>query len=174
MPPKLLTAEVGEELEAIDLIGTQGGVEAVRQVGIDFELDVAGAVLDALPGFRIEDLGGLRIGELEGVHAVGLAGKVEGIESEAGDGFALVGVELDFQAHPRAVVHPDVAAAGGDELADLRFGEIDALHVDDDAEVEPVDVLADDLEADGGGDGIGEDGLAGGGRCRARCSRASP
>ena len=97
-------------------------LSAFRHVRIDFELDVAGAVLDALPGFRIEDLGGLRIGELQGVHAVGLAGEVEGIEPEAGDGFALVGVELDFQAHPRAVVHADVAAAGGDELADLGFG----------------------------------------------------
>ena len=159
MPPKLLTAEVGEELEAIDLIGAQGGVEAFREVRVDLELDVVGAVLDALPGLRIEDLGGLGIGELEGVHAVRLAGEVEGIEAEAGDGFALVGVELDFQAHPGAVVHADVATAGGDELADLGFGEIRALHVDDDAEVEPVDVLADDLEAHGGGDGIGEDGL---------------
>ena len=33
------------------------------------------------------------------------------------------------------------------------------MHVDDDAEVEPVDILADDFEADGGGDGIGEDGF---------------
>ena len=109
--------------------------------------------------FGIENLGRLRIGELQGVHAVGFAGEIEGIEPEAGDGLALVGVEFDFEAHPRAVVHADVAAAGGDELADLGFGEIDALDVDDDAQVEPVDVLADDLEAHGGGDGIGEDRL---------------
>jgi hypothetical protein len=44
-------------------------------------------------------------------------------------------------------------------LADLCFGEVDALDVDDDAEVEPVDVLSDDFEADGGGDWIGEDGF---------------
>jgi hypothetical protein len=156
---EVVDREVGEELEAIDLIGAQGGVEAFRHVRIDLELDVAGAVLDALPGLRVEDLGGLGVGELQGVHAVGLAGEVEGVEPEAGDGLALVGVELDFEAHPRAVVHADVAAAGGDELADLGFGEIDALDVDDDAQVEPVDVLADDLEADGGGDGIGEDGF---------------
>ena len=59
--------------------------------------------------------------ELQGVHAVRFAGKVEGIETEPGDGFALVGVELDFQTHPRAVVHPDVSAAGDDELANLGF-----------------------------------------------------
>ena len=119
---EVVDREIGEELEAIDLIGTQRGVERFRHVRIDFELDVAGAVLDALPGFRIEDLGGLRIGELEGVHPVGFAGKIERIETEAGDGLALVGVELDFEAHPRAVVHADVTAAGGDELADLGFG----------------------------------------------------
>ena len=70
---EVVDGEVGEELEAIDLIGTQGGVEAVGDVRIDFELDVSGAVLDAFPGFRIENLGGFRIGELEGVHPVGFA-----------------------------------------------------------------------------------------------------
>src|SRR5690606_7766766 len=112
---------------------------------------------DALPRFRVEHLGGFRIGELEGVHPVRLAGKVERIEAEAGDRFALVRVELDLKPHPGAVFHPDVATAGGHKLADLRFGKINALDVDDDPQVEPVDVLADDLEADGGGDWIGED-----------------
>jgi hypothetical protein len=88
------------------------------------------------------------------VHAVGFAGKVEGIEPEAGDGLALVGVEFDFQAHPGAVVHADVTAAGGDELADLGFGKVRALDVDDDAEVEPVDVAGLlDVVCDAAGDG---------------------
>ena len=156
---EVVDREVGEELEAVDLIGTQGGVERRGHVRVDLELDVAGAVLDALPGFGIEHLGGFRIGQLQGVHPVRLAGQIERIEPEAGDGFALVGVEFDFQAHPGAVIHADIAAAGGDQLADLGFRQVDALHVDDDAQVEPVDVLADDLEAHGGGDRIGEDRL---------------
>ena len=78
---------------------------------------------------------------------MGLSGEVEGIEPEAGDGFALVGVELDFQTHPCAVVHPDIPPACGDQLANLGLGKIGTLDVDDDAQVKPVDVLTDDLEA---------------------------
>ena len=70
---EVVDREIGEELETIDLIGPERGVEAFRKVRIDLELDVAGAVLDALPGFGVEDLGGFGIGELQGVHAVGLA-----------------------------------------------------------------------------------------------------
>ena len=122
-------------------------------------MNVAGAAFDAFPGFRVENLRRFGVGELQGVHAVRFSGEVEGIEPEAGDGLALVGIELDFEAHPGAIVHADIPAAGGDELADLGFREIDALDVDDDAQVEPVDVLTDDFEAHGGGDGVGEDRL---------------
>ena len=156
---EIVGGEVGEELETIDLIGPQGGLEQCGNLGVDFELDIAGAILDALPSLRVEHLGGFGIGELERVHPVGFAGQVEGIEPEAGDRFALVGVEPDFEAHPGAILHPDVTAAGRDELADLGFGQGDALDVDDDAQVEPVDVLAHDFEAHGGGDGVGEDGF---------------
>ena len=88
-----------------------------------------------------------------------LARQIEGIQAEPGHRLALVGVEFDLQTHPGAVVHPDVTATGGHQLANLGLGQVDALHVDDDPQVEPVDVLADDLEADGRSDGVGEDRL---------------
>ena len=156
---EIVDGKVGEELEAIHLIGTQRGVERGGDIGVDLELDIARAALDPLPGLGIENLGSFRVGELQGMHAVRLTGEIEGIETEAGDCFALVGIELDFEAHPRAVVHANITAAGSNELADLRLAEIDALDVDDDAEVEPVDVLSHDFEAHGSGDGVGEDRL---------------
>ena len=97
---EIVDREVGEEFEAIDLIRAQCRVERAGHIGVHLDLNVAGAVLDAFPCLRVENFSRLRIGELECVHAVGLAGKVEGIEAEAGDGLALVGIEFDFEAHP--------------------------------------------------------------------------
>jgi len=34
------------------------------------------------------------------MHAVRFTGKIEWIESETGDGFALIGIEFDFETHP--------------------------------------------------------------------------
>ena len=90
---------------------------------------------------------------------MGLAGEVEGIEAEARDGVALVRIELDFETHPRPVVHAHVAAAGRHQLADLRLAQVDPFDIDDDAEVEPVDILVHDLEAHRRRDRIREDRL---------------
>jgi hypothetical protein len=97
---EVVDREVGEELEAFGLVGAKGGVEGGWGIRVDLELDVSGAVFDAFPCFWVEDLGGFGVGELEGVHAMGLAGEVEGVETEAGDGFAVVGIACDFAAHP--------------------------------------------------------------------------
>ena len=59
---EIVDREVGQEMEAIDLIGTQRRIEFGREIRCDFELDVARTVLDAFPGFRVEDLGSFGVG----------------------------------------------------------------------------------------------------------------
>ena len=82
------------------------------------------------------------------MEAVDFAGEVERIEPDARDGFGLFGAEVHLQAQPAAAFHPDKLTTGVDEGADLLLGEIHALDLDDDLQVEPVDLLIDDLEGD--------------------------
>ncbi len=90
-----------------------------------------------------------------------LAGEVEGIEADAGDGLLLVLAEVHLQAQPAAALHPDKLPTGLDEGADFLGREVHALDLDDDLEVEPVDLLVDHLEGDLGLDRIGPGGWRG-------------
>ena len=146
-------------METFNLIRAQRGLQGGGHIRLHINLDFSRALLDALPGLRVEHLCSARVGQLQGVHAVRLAGEVEGIKPQLGNGIALGIIQLDFKAHPAAVVHAHIAAAGGDEGADLFFGEGDTLHIDDHAQVEPVDFLIHHLEADGSGHRVGQQGL---------------
>ena len=113
--------EIGEELEALGLVRTEIGLQRRGHLGVGIDLNILGAILDALPGLGVENFGSLGVGQLHGVHAVGLAGEVEGVESETSDRIALVVVELDFQTHPGAIVHAHITTPRSHKLTDLAL-----------------------------------------------------
>ena len=82
------------------------------------------------------------------MHAVHFAGEIERIESDAGNSFLLFLAEVHLEAQPSAAIHANELAACLDKSPDFFLRKIHSFHIDDDFEVEPVDVLVDDVEGD--------------------------
>ena len=138
-------------METFNLVRTQRGLQGGGHIRLHVNLDFSRALLDTLPCLRVEYLGSARVGQLQGVHAVRLTGEIEGIQTKLGNSIALSIIQLDFQSHPAAIVHAHIATASGDEGANLLLGKGNTLHIDNHAQIEPVDFLIHHLEADGRG-----------------------
>ena len=99
-------------METFNLVRTQRSLQGGGHIRLHVNLDFSRALLDTLPCLRVEHLGCTRVSQLQSVHAMRLTGKVEGIQTKLGNSITLGIVQLDFQAHPAAVIHADIATAG--------------------------------------------------------------
>ena len=87
---------------------------------------------------------------------MGFSREIKRIKTQSGDRIALIRIKFDFQTHPGAVIHADIATTSGNQLANLRFGQIHTINVDNDTKIEPIDFLVHDLKTNCGGHRIGQ------------------
>ena len=137
---EVIRREVGEEVEAGELVGAQLGEQFRRHGRRDARLDLDGAALDVGGALGAEHTArGALARELECVEALRRAGEIAGAQAEIGELRLILGAQLEGDAPPAFLPEPHEAAAGVEQQLQLGLGEGGVGHIEGDLEVEPVD-----------------------------------
>ena len=146
--------EVGEEVEAFDLVRAKISADAGGHRRIDAGLQLAGATMDLLDLLLGQKFLRGNVGELEGVEPLWFGGEVARVEAEAGKILVLFVREIELQATPAFLAEAHVAALGVEENFQFFLGQLGVGDVEHDFEIEPIDAGFLDIELYAAGNGV--------------------